>query len=282
MINPASFLLTPDVKRSIASHAKEDPNNEVCGVIADGKVIRCRNAIGSLSEAELGQIKARDNYSPDFILDAADWLKVQANNTEIQAVYHSHHLESHAEELSGADIQQSKLLKTPYIMYHTLYDSWDLYSPHFPHPYPLKLNRAANPKSIDFYLQRPWKYDRSDCYSLVWDYYRGVLGIDIGEVPRDKDPRRMITKDWDRYRQELPDRGFVHLRGAAILQDHDVVLMKVNSKHNPEHIGVIIDAQKSLMLHHPGDPKLSLREIYGGFWRDAAMGYGVYRHKSLV
>jgi proteasome lid subunit RPN8/RPN11 len=281
VINPATYLLTPEIKRQIAAHAESDRTHEVCGVVADSKVIRCRNAMGALTPEQIDQLQAKEGYLPEFLIDPADWLKVQASAVEIQAIYHSHWADEHPEHLSGADIQQSKLLKLPYLVHHVGFGGWDLYSPHYPHPYPLRAI-GLNPKSIEFYLQLPWFYGRSDCWGLIVDYYRGMLGIDIGDTTRDKDPRRVYTREWDRYRQELPDHGFIHLPDGTPYQDHDLILMRVNNRHNPEHLGVMVDAKKLHMLHHPGEPRLSSRELFGGQWFDANRSYGVYRHKELM
>lgn len=109
-----------------------------------------------------------------------------------------------------------------------------------------------------------------DCYTLIRDYYRERLGLELPDFAR--------TDDWwlrgeDLYRKGFAAAGFSE---ASDLQLHDVVLLRLPPPGHPErnvddnHAGVYIG--DNLLLHHPYG-RLSCREPYGGYWRDRTKAY---------
>jgi proteasome lid subunit RPN8/RPN11 len=97
-----------------------------------------------------------------------------------------------------------------------------------------------------------------DCVSLVWDYYRTVLGIELPFVAR-------VQADYRRgFRQSLAP--LLQAAGADIVQGpparHDIVLMALDAPHI-NHAGVYIG--EGIMLHQVLNRK-SERVPYGGYW----------------
>ncbi len=267
--------LTDELKQAIAFHADQCPDQEVCGV-----VLKDNSTVWSANLAE--------DSSNGFCLDE-NCTDLVLSKIAI-AVYHSHPSESHPRimQFSGrdeqgqwkyTDIYYSQHCKIPYILYHTIEKSWDLYDPDALYPFPLELDRRpSDPMNIEFYLRWQWHWGRSDCYSLMRSYFRGMVGIQLPEVERSPNPDEFKDPGWDKYRLGLVQNGFIDLNEGDKLQLHDVVLMKVQGE-NFHHCGIIVDAERSWMLHHLMFPRLSERIVYGGYWLD--LTHSVWRHETL-
>lgn len=250
-MNP-SDILTESVCSKIKAIAQSKPTQEVCGYIsAKGRVVQ------------------RPNYAEDPSDDAA-W---DAPDNAI-AIFHSHWKDSHDGWLSPTDIHWAKYRNKPSILYHVGFDAWDLFNPAWHHPFPLRA--TTDPKSIDHYKGYPWIWSRADCWSIVLYYYRGMLGIDVGDAKRSDDPNEYVQSGWNRYDQELPEHGFVRLDKGTPLQDHDLVVMSITAD-TPHHIGVITSANDGMILHHFGGRRLSEEETYKPWLQDCTLSRWRYR-----
>jgi cell wall-associated NlpC family hydrolase len=270
-------MLTDEIKAAIASHANDFPEQEVCGV-----VLRSGAVIPSENLAE--------DVTTGFILDdrCSDLIFRDSGGAEsVVAVYHSHCLEEQPRTMvfSGlddrsvwtyGDIAHSQRSKLPYILFHTIEQSWDYYDPDGIHPFPLI--QKEDPQDISFYLGWQWMWGRADCYTLMRAYYGNVVGIELPEVERSPDPEEYLSKEWNKFQEGLLVNGFVGLEKTTRLQLHDVVLMRIRGEQW-HHVGIISDSQRHHLIHHLGEPRLSERVVYGGVWVEAT--HQIYRHHSL-
>jgi hypothetical protein len=268
-------MLTPEIKQTIAQYAHSEPDEEVCGlVLKSGEVVPSQNLA--------------NDRTTHFILDDYCSLLALSAKSDVAAVYHSHCLDDQPRimQYSGqdedenwqyGDIYHSQRSRLPYILYHTVEESWDYYDPNGLHPFPL--DNTLEPTDINFYLRWQWLVGRSDCYTQMRSYYRAIVGIELPEVERTPDPDGFLQPGWDKFRDGLVANDFVALEPGTKLQLHDVPLMRYRGE-NWHHVGVISDAEKCHMIHHYGGRRLSDRVIYGGDWLTAT--HRVYRHKSLM
>jgi proteasome lid subunit RPN8/RPN11 len=133
---------------------------------------------------------------------------------------------------------------------------------------------------------RPFEHGTLDCLTIILDYYRREMGIDLGNYPRE-DGWWDAGKDY--YRELLPKAGFVRVPGDpedVVLQKGDVVLMQIKSPV-PNHAGIYLgekgvpQSQPNLyaapgsILHHlyGFDSK---RDVYGGYWLKVTTGIWRY------
>jgi NlpC/P60 family len=267
-------MLTQDIKKVIAQYAHTETDEEVCGVVLkSGEVVPSQNLA---EDPTTGFIL--DNHCSELIF----------RGEGIAAVYHSHCLDEQPRIMAYSgmdeegnwqygDIFHSQRSNLPYILYHSIEESWDYYDPNELHPFPL-LN-TLEPTDINFYLRWQWMVGRSDCYSLMRSYYRAIVGIELPEFDRTANPDGYKEPGWDKFRSGLVENDFVALDPSVKLQIHDVPLMRFKGE-NWHHVGIICDVEKSHMVHHLGGLRLSDRVIYGGDWLNAT--HKIYRHRTLM
>lgn len=118
---------------------------------------------------------------------------------------------------------------------------------------------------------RPFLFGILDCFTLIKDYYKETLNIDIPEFDRTDG---FWDRDEDLYMQGYEKAGFVEVPHVRL---HDVILMQIRSKEVANHGAVYIG--DTMILHHLYG-KLSSRDIYGGYFREATRKF--LRHKDLL
>jgi len=247
------MLLSDKIKQQVINFTKtaRDRNNnpiEACGVV--------------LSD---GEVLDMNNVSPDpqhnFIIENSE---IEPVRDRVAAIYHSHCLQSQPAMLSQVDIANSKAAKLPYILYHTIFDRWDYYDPNGIHPYPLEQSPKYTPKDLDFYLLWRFTYNRSDCYTLVRGYYKGMLGIDIPDFPRGNVTETTDSK-WDMFTDNFAKAGFAKLDRGSPLQSNDIILMCIQGTRT-HHAAILLDPKTGKSLHNLGEGRWSTFFIYGGYW----------------
>jgi hypothetical protein len=266
-------LLTEELKSAIVSLTKDGLDQEIGGLL--------------ILEEDLPVLVPCQNIAHQFGLDKTDWFILDPEEEErakevgtVAAFYHVHYKESHYGEFSYPDINNSQKAHLPYILYHAEYKTWDYYEPDGLHPFPLK-QPSYTPDQIEFYLRWRWVWARSDCYTLLRSYYKGMLGIDLPQIERSEDEKEYRQEGWDRYREGLLANDFVALDRDSPIQLHDVILMRADGE-NYHHVGIITDPDKQYMVHHLCYPRLSERIIWGGDWYQDTHPQGIYRHRSLI
>lgn len=242
------------VKDAIALHADEFPDKEVCGlVLHDGTVIRSTNTVddSGLTTEESKPLTQENG----FMINESDWIRYYSL---VAAIYHSHWSDEQPETFSPADIHFCKFAAgKPYILYHTLYKSWDYYDPKGLFPYPLH-QKIFDPQDLEFY--KGWVFDapRSDCLEVFRSYYKGMLGIQIPDFPRPSDPRKTLVAGWNDFLLNMEPSGFKKVAKDAIAKN-DVLLMTFRGI-NPHHIAIYLGDDR--ILHLCQSDRLSTVEPY--------------------
>ena len=111
-------------------------------------------------------------------------------------------------------------------------------------------------------VSREFIWGVQDCFTLVRDFYKRDLGIEMPDPPRmDKD------KFWERgeelYLNNLKEWGFYEIEAPT--ERGDIILMALKSDVT-NHAAIWL-AEKDHILHHPYE-HLSERTVYGGYWAE--------------
>jgi proteasome lid subunit RPN8/RPN11 len=257
--------------RGIEELAKDNLDIEICGLwTKDSQVTREHNFSDTPGE------------SFTFLPSVFDEI-LGKNNPESEnmfsGIYHSHPHEHQSSYLSPADIQLAKTVRKSIAVYHPLNETWDVFSPGIPHPYPIALLKKDKFKlNIEWFLG--WQYHpyRADCFRLIEYFYKAILGLILLEIPRfDTDYEK--PTHWNRFIDESEYYGFYELNAHKDgLQTGDIVLLCVGTKNqHPNHAGVIITNDTTgeyYILHlynekHPSEavPLNKYRNIIHSFYR---------------
>ena len=221
--------LSTETIAAIREHAYEFPNEEVCGfVLGNGEIFRCKNS----------------HQTPDknFAIATTEFIKALAANSfaagnPFAAIYHSHTVHS---DWSPEDIKSSKQVNIPFVLCHT----------------PTGRIRTYDPAETLPYTGREWSYAATNCYTLMQDWYRQELNVILPDFYMNYD------RDWIRrdvgYQKNLPLNGFRQLEKNEAIEKHDVILMTLGLPY-PNHVGIIVDVDANVMLHHlAGQPSSAI------------------------
>lgn len=242
-------------KQAIIQHAKACYPAECCGVIINDTYYPCTNI------APLGQ----------FEIDPSEYLALQELG-EIQAIVHSH---PDGEPLpSEVDRVQMGLHGIPWVICG-FGDGYESVRTHKPKAYKAPL------------LGRDYIHGLQDCYSLVRDYYKRELSIDLPDFER-------VDDWWENPEHEpLYERNFGKAGFERVhdLQKHDVILCRVGRTYHVNHALIYLGDGKlksektpnvignHLVIHHPHG-RLSVREIYGESWQKRTAMIVRYKHEN--
>jgi proteasome lid subunit RPN8/RPN11 len=235
--------LTEDIKKQILDHAKEESPNESCGLIiirkGKTKYKKCKNI------AELPR--------ECFVLADDDYIKAEEEG-EIVAVVHSHPFTQPTP--SDGDKVACEKSGVPWYIVNPTIEKWDYLEPSgFELPY----------------VGRKFQFGIIDCYSLVKDYFKKELNLELRDYYR-------CDKFWEKgqnlYEDNFMNEGFRKVPLDEI-QKHDVLLMHLEA-NLPNHAAIYLGDQQ--ILHHVGE-RLSSRDLLGEYYiKNTAF---VARHKSL-
>lgn len=254
--------LTKPVKTAIINHATTCYPKECCGVIVGGVYRPCENI-------------APDPFN-HFEIDPMDFMKL-SEISEIQAIVHSH--PNGTGEPSEMDKIQMGLHGVDWVICGIGKDllTNDFYIDLQIHQ--AKLHHAP-------LLGREYVHGVQDCYTLVQDYFKRELNIDLPNFQR--------TEDWwenENY-EPLYENNFAKA-GFEVVNDiklHDVILCRVGRTYHVNHALIFVGNGKltsentpdcvgdNLVLHHPHGA-LSRREIFGESWQKRTAL--VVRHRAF-
>lgn len=231
------MLLNNNLKQEIRQHALSRSEEEVCGFICFNlfshikEIYRCNNSIS--------------NRANSFSISPLDYVRASRSG-EILAVYHSHI--NNNVEFSLSDKINSNNHEIPFILYNVKQNIFNEYIP----------NNYDNT-----YVGREFKYGKSDCLSLVKEYYKKELNIDI----IDKFLNR--TEKWFEENSSAFLEGWKRdnpkFRVVDKPQKHDVLLFNYYKMIKaPHHVGVYLG--NDIFLHHPRH-KYSLIEYYSNSFK---------------
>ena len=235
--------LSEGLKNEILVHAKDELPKECCGLI----IIK----------------KGRTRYKPcenvsdipkeTFILATSDYVKAEEEG-EIVAVVHSHPFES--PEPSVADKVACEKSNVEWFIVNPTTEKWGYYKPSgFKLPF----------------VGREFYFGIIDCYSLVKDYFKQELNIDMNDYFRED---RFWEKGESLYEDNFEKEGFIKIPINEI-KKHDLLFMHLEA-NLPNHAAIYLGEQQ--ILHHV-QGRLSSRDILGEYYiKNTAFAA---RHKSL-
>lgn len=193
-----------------------------------------------------------EDRKENFVISSTDYIKASLSG-DLIAVVHSH--PDGSAELSEHDKKTSNFLGVPYIVYSLPEVEKTVYTPEY--------NR--NP-----FVGREYSFGENDCYSLVRDYYREKLGINLATTIFEDD---WWEKGFNYFDDLFEPFGF---EKVDTLQENDVIVFRMMAQV-PNHCGVYLG--EDLFLHHAVN-RLSCRESINSVWRKYIVGY--YRCKQFI
>lgn len=252
-----------DMPVAAIRHAIEAYPNESCGLIVNGTYIKCRNDAPTKDE------NRTNNSENHFILNREDYAAALELG-DIEAVIHSH--SDWPSKASEADLQMCLESDVPWgiIEVHgAKYIGHSWYDPREIGEFPL--------------LNRPFYHGVHDCLSIILDFYKREMGIDLGTYDRE-DGWWDAGKDY--YRELLPKAGFERIDPEVDgYKNGDVILMQIRSPV-PNHAAIFLEhgnlrsetcanPTPCVILHHMYG-QLSRRDVYGGYYLGKTVS--VWRH----
>uniref|UniRef100_A0AB39BZV4 Minor tail protein n=1 Tax=Pakpunavirus sp. TaxID=2833053 RepID=A0AB39BZV4_9CAUD len=233
-------------------HAESCYPRESCGLLVDGQYRPCRNIASTPSE--------------HFVIDPADY-KAAMRDGEVQAVVHSH--PDYPAQPSVADRVACEESGLPWAII------------------PVEQGKAGKHVWLKPggwqapLIGREFAHGVHDCLSIVLDFYRREMGIDLGHYEREDG---WWDQGKDYYRELLPKAGF---HPVSNLQHGDVVLMQIRSPV-PNHAGIYLESGvlASEPEHYPAPQSIlhhlygrdSKRDPYGGYWLEKTVS--IWRHET--
>lgn len=228
--------------------------NEACGLVySDDKgkphFVECKNA----------------SISPQhhFLIDPNEYLQV-CELGEVVACWHTH---CETEPVaSSADKQGCKNTQVPWLI-GAIFKDGDKFN--FKG---LTLVEVDDGFEMPL-LGRPYSFGVFDCFSLMRDYYKRELDIELPELPRCE---RVWTSEPD-YMAKMAEKRFdlVRMPEGATPQIGDLFFIQTGLE-GADHIGIYLGDDR--ILHQMRD-RLSRRDIYGGsYWQEHTLSH--WRHKS--
>jgi proteasome lid subunit RPN8/RPN11 len=235
--------MTPETMEKAKQWAMEflPLKRESCGlvIVEKGKevFVPCKN----LSELD-----------DQFILDPFDYVRAESQG-EIVRIIHSHvYIPPKPSEADKVACEASGL-------------PWSIIS--IPNGDWFHLEPAGYKAPL---VGREWAHGLLDCYSIIKDYYKDVVGIEIPDFHRDFE---WWEKGQDLYSENFAKAGFYEVPHSEIRR-HDVLLMQIGSKVI-NHGAIYLGDEK--ILHHL-HRRLSGRDVFGGYFKKHTIK--VLRHKD--
>lgn len=234
--------LTEDVVAAFRKHAEDQFPRESCGlvIIEGGKptYVPCRNiAVGT----------------EHFVLSPEDFGFAD-DRGDVVAVVHSH--PGLPPTPSQADLVSAEGHNYPWVIVN-----WPTgeYLTFEPSGYVAPL------------VGRQFSFGVLDCFTLIRDYYKRELDIDIEDFPRQDE---WWKKGQNLYLDNYDKAGFIVANDGP--QKHDIILMQVARSAVPNHGAIYLG--DDYILHHLYD-HLSGRDLFTGYWAKCATH--ILRHRTL-
>jgi proteasome lid subunit RPN8/RPN11 len=239
-------IVDNNLKLELRKHALTNVPKECCGFI-----------LGAPPHFEEPEIWPCDNLSnvPEKSFEISPQKHLMAINTGRLIAYYHSHPEGPA-EFSESDKHHSEVVGLASFLYSLKEDKLSYYCP----------------KSLETPLEgRNFTMHVHDCLTLVLDYYKVHLGIDLEYVEHTKDDLQAGFPLQDAL---LAQNG---LRQVNERRRHDIVVMALNDFGLPNHFAIYLGDGRIL---HQLMNRDSQKQVYGGFWRKNTIL--VLRHKNLV
>ena len=105
--------------------------------------------------------------------------------------------------------------------------------------------RYADPTGKAPYIGRDWAYGIHDCYSLMRDFYKRELGIELDDFERGEEGE-WESSSWTMFVDNYASQGFVEIDKPS--KTGDFLLMNIVAP-SPNHAGVFL-AEQNCFYHH--------------------------------
>lgn len=194
--------------------------NESCGfILKDDTIVFCMNVV--------------DNPEKAFKINPVDYIKFSG---QIKYIFHSHCVDARAGKPldprtpSLADMKGQQVTGIPWLIFAT--EGWVVSDP-------ITLPRTPS----NNYLDRPFIWFINDCYTLVQDYYKFELGIELKPyVLHDYTSVRKSDKVFDEF---IEDYGFKETSDMSNLENGDLFIID-NSGFTENHLAIY---HEGFLLH---------------------------------
>lgn len=219
-------MLTQEIKKQIKEISLKT-NNEACGFLLNNKIYPCKN------------------QSPEpekhFKISSFDYLTASYLG-KIHAIYHSHTKNPDFSEFDKINLFN---LKMRGILYCKETDSFKIFLP-----------ESYNNK----YVGRKFEIGVSDCLSLISDYYKNELNIELPKISR--------TEEWYKKTPNIINESIPqNLKKITFKESkkNDILIFDTLKKGEPCHLGIYLD--NDIILHQSRN-KLSTIELLTDAMKD--------------
>ena len=236
-------MITEKLLSQIRAHTSVEYPNEACGLVVvkrgKAKYLPCKNIAASKQE--------------HFIISAEDYADAE-DQGKIAYIVHSHPNAPHfPSEGDKVGIEASGI---PWLIVNEPTGSYGVYEP-IGYEAPL--------------VGRQYHHGVLDCYSIIVDYYKRELDIELPDFDR--------SNEWwlsggNMYVENFEKAGFVRVLDPP--RQHDVLLMQIASPV-PNH-GAIFLGDGTILQHCAN--RLSSKDVWGGAWQRATTH--VLRHVTCL
>lgn len=214
-------MLTNYLKSQIKQHSLEYSNEEVCGfILSNNQIVKARNT--------------SFNKSKNFSIHPQDYISAE-NSGNIVAIYHSH--PSKNDKFSEFDKLSAQNHNKPYIMYCIKTDTFHEF---YPEGYTNK------------YIGLKFDYKLSNCFTLIKDFYKNELNIEIYENENIKE----LKDKWYEKNSNLFDEmwklntSFFDVNNKDETKKYDVLCFNYfDMTKSAHHLGIYLE--DDTFLHHP-------------------------------
>ena len=214
-------------KQDALVHAKDQDPRESCGLLIDVK-----------GKEKYFPCKNLSSYSQQcFIIDPEDYTKAE-DSGKVLAVIHSHPVTPPV--ASQADMISCEESGLVWHIVNPKTEQWGFYKPSGYKP-PL--------------IGRHWVWGITDCWSLVRDWYKEKLSIELKDWDRPTTPEEFL--DNPLFINCFSETGFRELKPDENLKNGDALLMSIGSA-GLNHVAIFLDGD---VLHHLAD-RISCKEPY--------------------
>lgn len=231
------------VYSEVKAHALRESPNECCGLILRrGDTTTAKPCANQAAEP-----------SKDFVISAEEHHAALVSG-ELIGYYHSHIGET--AQPSPADLSVCEETELPGLIYSIAQDSFCEFEP----------SGYVAPL-----IGRNFSFGVFDCFSLVRDYYRQRLGIELSPLNRELKDLRLGIEGLPEYCEQ---NG---LFTVDTYQPHDILLMQLFRAKLPNHCGVFLGTNTFMhqLINQP-----SKQESLDGYWKDSVVR--VLRHQSRL
>lgn len=209
------MILDKSIKNKIRLHALKESPRECCGLIiltGNGFVVHETN---------------NSSLLPNFFrVDPVDYLRA-SDKGKIVAAYHSHTNDN--ESFSEFDKFNSINHGLTYILYSLKNNALTQFSPEY--------------STFNAYVGRKFEIGKTDCFSLVKDFYFYELGIELLEYHRDGNWRSYLSELFDKHYE---NDGFTEVNDY---KKYDCILFRSRKNKPSSHISIYLG--DDLILHQP-------------------------------